>query len=113
MNHDDRRRIERYLSEVRKYTRNRDQADQEELLESLEEHIYEVLSDSPDMRVEDVILQMDPPHSFGDGEPASDARGAAESGGRTDANYDHLGTLDVNCKVLRSHLSRLIETLDY
>ena len=33
--------------------------------------------------------------------------------GRTNANYDHLGTLDVNAKVLRSTLTRLIETLDY
>jgi hypothetical protein len=28
-------------------------------------------------------------------------------------NYNHLGTLDVNCKVLRSQLDRLIELLGY
>ena len=36
-----------------------------------------------------------------------------EHQGRTDKNYNHLGTLDVNCKVLRSQLNRLIDVLDY
>ena len=36
-----------------------------------------------------------------------------EYDGRTDENYNHLGTLSVNSKVLESHLKRLIEVLDY
>ena len=33
--------------------------------------------------------------------------------GRTEENYNHLGTLDVNCKVLRNQLDRLIKVLNY
>lgn len=33
--------------------------------------------------------------------------------GRTNGNFNHLGTLDVNLKVLMVRVNRLIKTLDY
>ena len=69
MTEQDKKSIREYLDQVRRHSGNRGPAEQQELVRALEEHIHEIINAKPGSQepvdVKAILLEMDPPESFG------------------------------------------------